>query len=431
MADENTTQTDERQWYVRMESGGAVFGPIRTQGLLLWTTQGRVLPDDEISEDKVHWRPAQELPELQMDTLIAHPNGSFIGPFHKDALQVLIQEGKIPPDSKPFPKEELAERMAERQLTLFADEPVSSPAPRHRHAKSSHHAAAPSVPVEVEDLRPQLAEAHDLLEEQRRECASLQARLEEAEDAVRERDALAREKTKLAARIDASEKEKAELLEKLSRAEAARAAAGADATARAAASDKAREALNRELADTTKRLAAMEAARTAAESQGASMRWQIKSAEEERDRAKAELAAQTEAAARAAATAADALRSVQERLDAQTQECAALQEKLAERTRRCDAIWKKLSAQETDFAAERTTLEERRAAADKARADAEARADKAADTAEKLAALESDYAELLAFSNRRDADHQKEIKDLQALVISLRDKLATNTAILS
>lgn len=415
MAAENTAPPDERQWYVRMQSGGAVFGPVRTQGLLLWTTQGRVLPDDEVSEDKIHWRPAQELPELEMDTLIAHPNGSFIGPFHKDALQILIQEGKIPPDSKPFPKEQLAKRMAERQLTLFADEPT--PAPKHRRSKSPQRPAAPTEPVEAEDLRPQLAEAHDLLEEQRRECASLQARLEEAENAVRERDALAREK--------------AELSEKLSQATAARAAAGAEAAARADAAEKAREAMERELADATKRLAAAEAARSAAESQGASMRWQIQSAEEERDRAKAALAAQTESAAQAAASAADALRTVQERLDAQTQECAALRDKLAERTRRCDAAWAKLAAQEAGFAAERSALQARVAEAGKTRAEAEALAAKAADTAERLAALESDYAELLAFSNRRDADHLREIKDLQALVISLRDRIATRAATLS
>lgn len=187
-------ERDERKWYVRMEAGGAVYGPVRTPGLLIWTTQGRVLPDDEISEDQVHWRSAHTLPELQMDTLIAHPNGTFIGPFHKDALQVLIQEGKIPPESVPFPKEELSERMKARQMLLFGeDEPAQEkpkPTPKRKRGKkaveTTEDGGAGVVAGEEEDLRPQLAELKDLLQEAQGERDALRQKLQESEAALAE-----------------------------------------------------------------------------------------------------------------------------------------------------------------------------------------------------------------------------------------------------
>ena len=134
---DNQTSPDPRQWFVRMVAGGAVFGPIRTNGLVLWAAEGRVMPDDEISEDKVHWIPAQDLPELCMDTLIAHPNGSFIGLFHRDVLQELIREGKLPPDVQPFPKSELAQRLAARQMTLCGNDesPASKLVPPFKSAE--------------------------------------------------------------------------------------------------------------------------------------------------------------------------------------------------------------------------------------------------------------------------------------------------------
>ena len=282
MADKSESDRDTRQWYVRMETGGAVYGPVRTQGLLLWTTQGRVLPDDEVSEDQIHWRPAQEIPELAMDVLIAHPNGAFIGPFNRDALQVLIQEGKIPPDSVPFPKEELAQRMAARQLTLFGDEEVSEkPAPSGRR-KTSRSARAKEDDAEGagEDLRPQLAELHDLLESARRESAEAQARLEAAEDATRESETARKDAEKRLAESEAARK-KAET--SLAESDAARKAA----EGRIAESDATRKDAEARLAESEaahkeaeERLAATEAARKDAEARLAESEAAHKKAEE-------------------------------------------------------------------------------------------------------------------------------------------------------
>jgi len=107
-------------WFVRM-SNGSVFGPINVKGLVYWASDGRILPDDEVSTDRTNWRPARELAELKMNIMIERPDGAFMGPFNAQAIEPLIQEGKIPPRSKPFPVEELEARKAFRQATLFDD----------------------------------------------------------------------------------------------------------------------------------------------------------------------------------------------------------------------------------------------------------------------------------------------------------------------
>lgn len=112
----------DADWFVRM-SNGAVFGPINTKGLVHWARDGRIMPDDEISTDRVSWRPARDLPELEIDTMIELPDGTFIGPYNANAIEPLVKEGKIPPEAKRFPANELDERIAIRQATLLGDEP--------------------------------------------------------------------------------------------------------------------------------------------------------------------------------------------------------------------------------------------------------------------------------------------------------------------
>lgn len=99
---------------------GSVFGPINMKGLVHWASDGRILPDDEVSTDRKNWSSASELIELKMDMMIEQPDGTFIGPFNAQAIEPLIQGGKIPPESKPFPIEEFEARKAVRQEPLSA-----------------------------------------------------------------------------------------------------------------------------------------------------------------------------------------------------------------------------------------------------------------------------------------------------------------------
>ena len=124
----NANNIDSKQWFVRM-SNGSVFGPINTKGLIHWVCDGRVMPDDEISEDRIIWRASRDLPELEMNVMLERPDGTFVGPFNERAINPLIQEGKIPPKSKRFHVDELEERMNNRQMALFGDEAWSANKP--------------------------------------------------------------------------------------------------------------------------------------------------------------------------------------------------------------------------------------------------------------------------------------------------------------
>ena len=52
---EKTEGRPNGDWFVRMRNG-TIFGPINTKGLVHWACDGRVMPDDEISADRVNWQ---------------------------------------------------------------------------------------------------------------------------------------------------------------------------------------------------------------------------------------------------------------------------------------------------------------------------------------------------------------------------------------
>ena len=295
MADK-TENRPSGDWFVRMRNG-TIFGPINTKGLVHWACDGRVMPDDEISADRIAWQPARDLPALGMDTMIELPDGTFMGPFNEKAIDPLAREGKIPPRAKRFPVAELEARMAGRQMALFGDEawrrqsdgePVPVPGGTDGEGESG---LREQFEEQMEELRRQakdtLAETERELETLRAESAAAKRKIENAERAAaREREAAAALKGEIdkllaerdelkaelasaaapapddprlaeaAARIDALVAEGEALREKL---RAAEAALEAEAAGRAEDAE-AQEAAAAESAAMQERLAAAEAA---------------------------------------------------------------------------------------------------------------------------------------------------------------------------
>jgi chromosome segregation ATPase len=183
-----STGPDKRQWFVRM-SNGSTFGPINTKGLVFWAEEGRIMPDDEISEDRTEWGPAQELPDLGMDTLIERPDGSFAGPFHPHAIQPLVQEGKIPPNARTFHRDDLPAMLAARQMPLFADPPSPPAAPatdetaaRATKAKDPERAA---LKRENQRLAERVTELESMIDELRVQAKDALAEREREADELR------------------------------------------------------------------------------------------------------------------------------------------------------------------------------------------------------------------------------------------------------
>lgn len=105
---------EETEWFVRM-SDGSVYGPIDTEGLLNWTEDGRIMPDDEVSVDRAEWSPAKDLQALGMEVMVELSNGNFLGPFNTTAIELLIKEGKIPEKARRFHVSELEKNKAPAQ----------------------------------------------------------------------------------------------------------------------------------------------------------------------------------------------------------------------------------------------------------------------------------------------------------------------------
>ena len=86
------------QWYLRTQDD--TFGPESRERLLEWAKMGRIQPGQEISSDGDTWKPAEEIPFLDMRWSIDIGDGTPRGPFNKCAAEALLRSGRLPPCSK-------------------------------------------------------------------------------------------------------------------------------------------------------------------------------------------------------------------------------------------------------------------------------------------------------------------------------------------
>ena len=86
------------KWYLRTQDD--TFGPETRDRLLEWAKMGRIQPGQEISSDGENWKPAVEIPFLDMRWSIDIGDGTPRGPFNKHAAEALLKSGRLPPGSK-------------------------------------------------------------------------------------------------------------------------------------------------------------------------------------------------------------------------------------------------------------------------------------------------------------------------------------------
>ena len=87
-------QDDQRQWFLRI-NGETVFGPVSTQGLVVWAEQGRILPGHEVSQDRKKWVQAVAVELLDMRWFVDDGDGELRGPLNRMAADALIKSGKV------------------------------------------------------------------------------------------------------------------------------------------------------------------------------------------------------------------------------------------------------------------------------------------------------------------------------------------------
>ena len=86
------------QWFLRTQDD--TFGPESRDRLLEWAKMGRIQPGQEISSDGDTWKPAEEIPFLDMRWSIDIGDGTPRGPFNKCAAEALLRSGRLPSCSK-------------------------------------------------------------------------------------------------------------------------------------------------------------------------------------------------------------------------------------------------------------------------------------------------------------------------------------------
>ena len=86
------------KWYLRTQDD--TFGPETRERLLEWAKMGRIQPGQEISDDGETWKPAVEIPFLDMRWSIDIGDGTPRGPFNRHAAEALLKSGRLPPGSK-------------------------------------------------------------------------------------------------------------------------------------------------------------------------------------------------------------------------------------------------------------------------------------------------------------------------------------------
>ena len=177
---------NDTTWYLRTPD--ETFGPETRARLVEWAKMGRIQPGQEVSQDQIVWRRAEDVPFLDMRFSLDLGDGNPRGPFNREAAEELLASGRLP----------AAATLVESRPP-FADEeagPVSpsAPAAEEESARTPSPPAGPSVRIVekivekkvVDDAR--VKELECLLAEERRHTADLQKRLDDAAQAAAARE---------------------------------------------------------------------------------------------------------------------------------------------------------------------------------------------------------------------------------------------------
>ena len=111
MTEQQNEHDDNRQWFLRI-NGETVFGPVATQGLVVWAEQGRILPGHEVSQDRKKWVQAVSVELLDMRWFVDDGDGELRGPLNRLAAEALIKSGKVSPTAQVVAAEDVESESA-------------------------------------------------------------------------------------------------------------------------------------------------------------------------------------------------------------------------------------------------------------------------------------------------------------------------------
>lgn len=389
MSDNNE---DNRQWFLRI-NGETVFGPVSTQGLVLWAEQGRILPGHEVSADRKKWEPATGVDFLGMRWFVDDTQGDLRGPLNRLAAEALIKSGKVPEGSRLVENDD--EQMPDGQ-SAANDEEI-------------HHQREAAMPEDI--LRRRIRELESMVSEQRarltklsdadaieaiqQERDVLSALVKEAEE---QRDSIKRSAEKEAR---ANERKQESLRQQIKKLEQE----CEEANNRLILLDEAAERRDKETIEEAAKMAVMVRQEAVDEAQREKeMREEALRKETQALRAKL---------AESEKSLASAFNAFELRLESMTDEADALRKKTAELERELHDCKQALAGKtgETQRLAEE--LESERARSKQLAEDSNAAKQNLRATEERLASSEAAFAELLNDANARDTEYREKIEMLE------------------
>ena len=211
------------QWYLRTQD--ETFGPETKERLIEWAQMGRIQPGQDISEDGETWRPATEIPFLDMRWSIDIGDGQPRGPFNKHAAQALLSSGRLPRGSK------LVEVRPSFDVPAAGAVALKEGGRQDTHDTQDHHdlkdskelkdskdhkdLKAPNDIAELQTLREQNARLEARIKQMRDDAKFVRAELADAQKLLAAKDSvLAERNTELAERDSALEAKDSELAAK-------------------------------------------------------------------------------------------------------------------------------------------------------------------------------------------------------------------------
>ena len=209
----------KNQWYLRTQD--ETFGPETKERLIEWAQMGRIQPGQDISEDGETWRPATEIPFLDMRWSIDIGDGQPRGPFNKHAAQALLASGRLPRGSTLV---EVRPAFSEPAADAPNDANAPSDAKRHEEAKSARNVEAtkesmtvkdPAATQEIRALQEQNDRLEAKIKQMREDARAIRAELADAQKLLSAKDSvLAERNSELAERASALEAKDSELAAK-------------------------------------------------------------------------------------------------------------------------------------------------------------------------------------------------------------------------
>lgn len=380
-------QDDQRQWFLRI-NGETVFGPVSTQGLVVWAEQGRILPGHEVSQDRKKWLQAVAVELLDMRWFVDDGDGELRGPLNRMAADALIKSGKVSASAQVVAADDVE-----------AESDAVSPASEKR--------ARDTMPEEV--LQRRVRELETMVSEQRERLSKL-SNANALETVQQEREVLAALLKEAEAQREtvvrnvekdarANERKLDQLRQQIKRLEQQREEASGEGP-RLAELEQALQFHERQSGEREQIVATREAELTAAQARVAELETRLVEAERAAARAATDAAALAEGAQRIEAFAADLAQA-----SARAETAEAARAAAEARARASEAEWEEERMRVKALGQKLAQAEARAETAEKALAEAAARA----------RAGEDSLAEVLNDANARDIGYQEKIAELEKM----------------